>query len=140
MAEDILRRLQQVRADIPFNYQIYNETLIIIENKVFTMVGGKNYIHDVGMICPRRVDGNDFDNETARELGYDFKAFQHQKKPEDNIAGASSGIAETLLTDGRTARSILKLPLNLAHEDSPICNFSKNRSRDRMLRQSKLLV
>ncbi|GFY20859.1 hypothetical protein TNCV_1120931 [Trichonephila clavipes] len=29
------------------------------------------------MIIPRRVDGNDFDNE-IRELDYDFKALLHQ--------------------------------------------------------------
>ncbi|GFY70103.1 uncharacterized protein TNIN_177071 [Trichonephila inaurata madagascariensis] len=76
MAEDILRRLQQIHADMPFSEQIYNETLIIIENKVFIMVGKK--LHDFGLISPLRVDGKDFDNEIARELDYDFKALQHQ--------------------------------------------------------------
>ncbi|GFW33675.1 ATP-dependent DNA helicase [Trichonephila clavipes] len=138
MAEDILLRLQQVHGDMPINEQIYNLFLIIIENKVFTTVEKK--LNDFGMISPRRVNKNDFVNEIARELGYNFIALQHQKKPEDSIAGDSSGIAETLLTGGRTAHSVLKLPLNLAHEDSPICNFSKNSCRGRMLRQCKLLV
>ncbi|GFX94402.1 ATP-dependent DNA helicase [Trichonephila clavipes] len=39
MADDILHQLQQVHTDMTFNEHIYNETLIIIENKVFTMVG-----------------------------------------------------------------------------------------------------
>ncbi|GFU15999.1 uncharacterized protein TNCV_1299691 [Trichonephila clavipes] len=77
MAEDILRRLQQVHADMAFKEFIYNETLIIIENKVFTMVGKKP--RDFGMIISRRVDGNDFDNEIARGLDYDFIALQHHK-------------------------------------------------------------
>ncbi|GFT96695.1 hypothetical protein TNCV_1158971 [Trichonephila clavipes] len=93
MAEDILRQLQQVHADMPFNAHICNETLIV-----------------------------------------------HQKKTEDGIAGASSGTAKTIVTGGRTAHSVLKLPLNLAPEDSRICSFSKNNFRGRMLRQSKLLV
>ena len=52
------------------------------------------------------------------------------------VAVASSDIAATLLIGGRTAHSVL---INLAHEDSPICNFSKNSSQGRMVRQCKLL-
>ncbi|GFS42990.1 uncharacterized protein TNIN_267271 [Trichonephila inaurata madagascariensis] len=51
MAEDI----QQVHAAMTFNQHIYNETLIISENKVITMVGKK--LHDFGMISSREVDG-----------------------------------------------------------------------------------
>ncbi|XP_045537593.1 uncharacterized protein LOC123721796 [Papilio machaon] len=56
------------------------------------------------------------------------------------VAVASSGIAATLLSGGRTAHSVLKLPLNLAHEEIPICNISKSSERGRMLQQCKLLV
>ncbi|KFM65059.1 hypothetical protein X975_11203, partial [Stegodyphus mimosarum] len=56
------------------------------------------------------------------------------------VAVASCGIAATLLKGDRAAHSVLKLPLSLAQEDSPICNFCKNRSRSRMLRQCKLLA
>ena len=38
---------------------------------------------------------------------------------------ASSGIAATLLNGGRTAHSTFKLPLNLVHYDTPICNIKK---------------
>ena len=53
---------------------------------------------------------------------------------------ASSGIAATLLNGGRTAHSVHKLPLNLVHEETPICNISKNSDRGRMFQQCKLLV
>ncbi|XP_049316937.1 uncharacterized protein LOC125779708 [Bactrocera dorsalis] len=191
MAEDILHQLQQVHTDITFNEHVYIKTLIIIENKVFTMVGKK--LDDFGMSSPRRDNMDDFDNEIARELDYDFLALQHQvtelvpqllieqnhvfmqvlrkinfssgglffldapggtaktfllnlllisvrKDQKITVAVAESGIVATLLNGGRTAHSVLKLPLNLSQEDSPICNFSKNSSRDRMLRERKLLV
>ncbi|GFX82496.1 uncharacterized protein TNCV_2166441 [Trichonephila clavipes] len=64
---------------------------------------------------------------------------RQSEKPEDSIAGASSSTTDTQLTSGRTVHSVLILPWNIAHEDSPICNFNKNSSRGRMLRQSKLL-
>ena len=59
-----------------FNEHIYNERLLIIENKVFTMVGKK--LNDFGMISPRQAEGNNFGDEIAQELGYDFIALQHQ--------------------------------------------------------------
>ncbi|GFX58691.1 ATP-dependent DNA helicase [Trichonephila clavipes] len=155
------------------------------------MVGKK--LDDFGMQSPRREKRENFNNEIARELDYDFIALQHQMAelvpqllPEQNhvfhqvlrtidsgnggiffldapggtgktfllnlllmsvrkdtkiaVAVASSGIAATLLNGGRTAHSVLKLPLNLTHEDSHICNFSKNSSRGKMLRECKLLV
>ena len=40
------------------------------------MVGKK--LNDFGMIIPRRAEGNDFGDEIAQELGYDFIALQHQ--------------------------------------------------------------
>ena len=44
--------------------------------QVFTMVGKK--LNDFGMISPRWAEGNDFGDEIAQELGYDFIALQHQ--------------------------------------------------------------
>ncbi|KFM70171.1 hypothetical protein X975_05036, partial [Stegodyphus mimosarum] len=170
-----------------FNEPIYNEALIIIENKVLTMVGKK--LQDFGMFSSRRSDENFFNDEIARELAYNFIALQQQvaelvpqllpeqshvfhqvlRKTESGngaplfldapggigktfllnllrmsirkdqkiaVAVAFPGIAATLLNSDRTAHSVLNLPLNLAQEDSPIWNFSKNSSRSRMLRQS----
>ncbi|GFX98538.1 ATP-dependent DNA helicase [Trichonephila clavipes] len=191
MADDILHQLQQVHTDMTFNQHIYNETLIIIENKVFTIVG--KILDDFGMQSPRRDNKDNFNNEIARELDYDFIALQHQaaelvpqllpeqihvfhqvlrkidsgngglffldapggtgktfllnsllmsvrKDKKIAVAVVSSGIAVTLLNGGRTAHSVLKLPLNLAQEDSPICNFSNNSSRGKMLLECKFLV
>ena len=41
------------------------------------------------------------------------------------VGVASSGIAATLLTGGRTAHSVFKLPLNLRHLETQTCNISK---------------
>lgn len=56
------------------------------------------------------------------------------------LAVASTGNASTLLQNGRTAHSVLKLPLNLHYEDTPVCNISKNSHRAEVLRLCKLLV
>ncbi|GFT78627.1 ATP-dependent DNA helicase [Trichonephila clavipes] len=56
------------------------------------------------------------------------------------LAVASSGIAATLLSGGRTTHSVFKLPLNLASEETPTCNISKNSARGALLQQCKLIV
>ncbi|GFS64967.1 ATP-dependent DNA helicase [Trichonephila clavipes] len=56
------------------------------------------------------------------------------------LAVASSGIAATLLSGGRTAHSVFKLPLNLASEETPTCNISKNSARGALLKKCKLIV
>ncbi|KFM73062.1 hypothetical protein X975_04048, partial [Stegodyphus mimosarum] len=74
MVEDILWQMQRVHAHMTFNEPIYNEALIIIENKVLTRVGKK--LQDFGMLS--RSDGNYFNDEIARELDYNFTALQQQ--------------------------------------------------------------
>ncbi len=56
------------------------------------------------------------------------------------VAVASSGIAVTLLTGGRTAHSAFKLPLNLAHTETPTCNIAKGTGMATILKQCQLIV
>ncbi|GFX03632.1 ATP-dependent DNA helicase [Trichonephila clavipes] len=56
------------------------------------------------------------------------------------FAVASSGIAVTLLSGGRTAHSVFKLLLKLASEETPTCNISKNSAYGTLLQQCKLIV
>ena len=56
------------------------------------------------------------------------------------LAVASSGIAATLLTGGRTANSVFKLPLNLSLAEAPTCNISKGTALAEVLRQCRLIV
>ena len=56
---------------------------------------------------------------------------------------ASSGIAATLLTGGRTAHSAFKLPLNLeatGPEDAAICRIKKNTGAAAVLLACRLIV
>lgn len=56
------------------------------------------------------------------------------------LAVASSGIAATLLEGGRTAHAAFKLPLNLIHQETPVCNISKQSNLAHVLRECKLIV
>lgn len=56
------------------------------------------------------------------------------------LAIASSGIAATLLSGGRTAHSALKLPLSLQITETPTCNISKSSGMGRVLQSCKLII
>ncbi|XP_062714405.1 uncharacterized protein LOC115261339 [Aedes albopictus] len=56
------------------------------------------------------------------------------------LAIASSGIAATLMDGGRTAHSALKLPLDIARQENPICNISKTSGRAQVLKMCKLII
>ncbi|XP_067950263.1 ATP-dependent DNA helicase PIF2-like [Watersipora subatra] len=56
------------------------------------------------------------------------------------LAVASSGIAATLLPGGRIAHSALKLPLNLARTENPVCNIKKNSGTAQLLQRCVLIV
>ena len=56
------------------------------------------------------------------------------------VAVASSGIAATLIEGGKTAHSAFKLPLNLGHSESALCNISKQSDMAHVLQDAKLIV
>lgn len=54
---------------------------------------------------------------------------------------ASSGIAATLICNGRTAHSTFKLPLDLAVSGpSSVCNIAKNSTTAQILKECKLII
>lgn len=53
---------------------------------------------------------------------------------------ASSGIAATLIQGGRTAHSAFKLPINLIHNDSAVCNISKGTGLSKLLKECVFIV
>lgn len=63
-----------------------------------------------------------------------------RRKGEIIIAVASSGIASTLLSGGRTAHSAFKLPLNLDRFEQPVCSISRNSNKGRLLQRCKAII
>ena len=56
------------------------------------------------------------------------------------LATASSGIAATLLTRGRTLHSTFKIPLDLQAMDIPICSIKKGTALSRVIQEGKATV
>ena len=56
------------------------------------------------------------------------------------LATASSRIAATLLTGGRTLHSTFKIPLDLHASDIPMCNIKKGTALCRVIIEAKAIV
>ena len=56
------------------------------------------------------------------------------------LATASSGIAATLLSGGRTVHSSFRVPLNLVVNEMPICSISKSGNEAELMRNTHLIV
>jgi len=56
------------------------------------------------------------------------------------LAVASSGIAATLLTGGRTAHSTFKLPLDLNSIQTPTCNVSRESGPGQLMQRCSLII
>lgn len=56
------------------------------------------------------------------------------------LALASSGIAATFTDGGQTAHSGLKLPLNVADYEFPVCDITKSSARGQILKQCKAII
>jgi len=56
------------------------------------------------------------------------------------IATASSGIAATLLTGGRTLHSAFKVPLNAHKQDTPTCSMKKGTAIARVMNEAKAII
>ncbi|XP_014786386.1 ATP-dependent DNA helicase pif1 [Octopus bimaculoides] len=77
---------------------------------------------------------------TGKTLLINLLLAKVRQKKKIALAVASSGIAATLLTGGRTAHSTFKLPLNLIQNESPLCNITKNTALAILLTYAKLIV
>ncbi|CAK1586444.1 unnamed protein product [Parnassius mnemosyne] len=55
-------------------------------------------------------------------------------------AVASSGIAATLLPVGKTAHTMLKIPIDLDRTESPTCSISRNSDKAKVLRECNLII
>lgn len=56
------------------------------------------------------------------------------------LAVASSGIAATLLRNGKTAHATFKLPLDLQSQECPFCSISKQSSLAKVLKETTFIV
>ncbi|GFT89088.1 ATP-dependent DNA helicase [Trichonephila clavipes] len=139
LSEDIshiFEKMDQVNNDLWLN-----KALIHIEDKIIRISGKK--LSDFGMPTPQRR--GELSTDLIKELSYNIAVLDTQVSeteprllPEQKdiynkilqrvelakirkdrnaaLAMASSGIAATLLSGGRTAHSVFKLPLNLVRE------------------------
>ncbi|GFY16995.1 ATP-dependent DNA helicase [Trichonephila clavipes] len=137
LSEDILHRFEKM--DQVNNDLCLNEALIHIEDKIIRISGKKlsDFDTQVSETEPCLLpEQKDIYNKILQRVELE----KIRKNRNVELAVASSGIAATFLSGGSTAHSVFKLPLNLASEETPTCNMSKNSARGALLQQCKLIV
>ncbi|XP_055951517.1 uncharacterized protein LOC129987579 [Argiope bruennichi] len=133
MSEDILHktRITVNNMDLDYNDEIFNRALLALEDKikalgVFTETGGLFFLDAPG--------------GTGNTYLINLLLARIRQRNLIALAVASSGIAATLLTGGRTAHSVFKLPINLSFAETPVCNISRSSDRSKLLKKCKLIV
>ena len=186
LTEDILRQARRRNPGMTLDYtsDMFNETLIILEDKSLAMAGKD--LRQLGLPSPKRNLGDRLSREMLRETSYDidelnryvlanepllvldqraaYSAILNQIERKaggilflDAPGGTGKtfvinlllarirqqskiAITATLLQGGRTAHSTLKLPLNLTHNEAPICNINKGTGEAKVLQECELIV
>lgn len=79
------------------------------------------------------IDGFDGSGKT-----YLYNTLLAKIRSDGHIAMASSGVAALLLSNGRTAHSILKIPLKCTNETT--CNIKLNSDAAKLIQLSKIFI
>ncbi|UYV71984.1 hypothetical protein LAZ67_9001443, partial [Cordylochernes scorpioides] len=131
---DILRELAYDTAEIEDNVASMLPKLLPEQKRVFDAVLAKINLSQPIIIFLDAPGG------TGKTFLLNILLAMVRKEQNIAIAVASSGIAATLLAGGRTAHSVLKLPLTFSEGQTAVCNIRKNSDKASLLRSCKLLV
>ncbi|UYV73657.1 hypothetical protein LAZ67_11000242 [Cordylochernes scorpioides] len=131
---DILRELAYDTAELEDNVASMLPKLLPEQRRVFDAVLAKINLSQPIIIFLDAPGG------TGKTFLLNLLLAMIRKAQNIAIAVASSGIAATLLAGGRTAHSVLKLPLTFAEGQTAVCNIRKNSDKASLLRSCKLLV
>ncbi|UYV73206.1 hypothetical protein LAZ67_10002175 [Cordylochernes scorpioides] len=116
---DILRELAYDTAELEDNVASMMPKLLPEQRRVFDAVLEKNNLSQPIIIFLDAPGG------TGKTFLLNLLLAMVRKEQNIAIAVASSGIAATLLVGGRTAHSVLKLPLTFAEGQTAVCNNEK---------------
>lgn len=116
----------------------------IVENQMKLLIAEQKIAFDTIM---RKLESNeggifflDAPGGTGKTFVLNLILAAIRSKNEIALAVASSGIASTLLSGGRTAHSAFKLPLNLNQTEKPCCNIGKRSNMATVLKMCKIIV
>ncbi|XP_067947113.1 ATP-dependent DNA helicase pif1-like [Watersipora subatra] len=82
----------------------------------------------------------DSPGETGRTVLLNLLLAKIRSNRQVTLAVASLGIAATLLEGGRVSHSMFKLPLDIGHLETLVCNICKGTRLAQLLQTTKLIV
>ncbi|GBM09742.1 hypothetical protein AVEN_101792-1 [Araneus ventricosus] len=133
MSREILRELSY-DSDLLLNFVTQREPLLNTDQQAI--------YREVLRRCSKREGGEIFiDAPGGTRKTFLINVLLAKIRGEKNIAlaVATSGIAAILITGGRTAHSMLQIPIDLIHNEIPVCNIKKESTKAYVLQEAKVL-
>lgn len=137
-------RQQNIVHAIPYRPHDINELSVFVNTHVPKLVADQKIAFDAIVQSVENHSGKLFFLDAPGGTGKTFlanlvlaKVRQSGKKA---VAVASSGIAATLLNDGKTAHSTFKLPLAVSLEQQSVCSIRKNGPLGQLLQDTSLVI
>lgn len=125
------------------NYNIEELYRYIQQNKPL-LIESQKHAYNIIMDHIKKQEGGiiflDAPGGTGKTFLINLILAEIRTKKEIALALASSGIAATLMDGGKTAHSGLKLPLNIAEQEFPICDVTKSSARGQILKLCKVII
>ncbi|XP_075197650.1 ATP-dependent DNA helicase Pif1-like [Anomaloglossus baeobatrachus] len=128
---------------IETNYNIDELTAFVSENEPILVLDQRdayNYILSFSETNKGGIVFLDAPGGTGKTFLINLLQTKFRQQNKIALAVASSGIADTLLKGGRTAHSTFKLPLNLSHSDSPVCNIAQGSVLAKLLQKCSAII
>src|SRR5258705_670900 len=130
---EILQELSY-NSDKMLEYVVHHEPLLNKDQRVvYQEVLRRLYNNEFGVIFIDATGG------TAKTFLINMLIARIRKENKIALAVASSGIAATLITGGRTAHSTLRIPMDLIHNEAHVCNIKKGSENAKLLQDSQAL-
>src|SRR5258705_8733595 len=115
-------------------YVVHHEPLLNKDQRVvYQEVLRRLYNNEFGVIFIDATGG------TAKTFLINMLIARIREENKISLSFASSGIAATLITGGRTAHSTLQISIDLIHNEAPVCNIKKGSENAKVLQDSQAL-
>ncbi|GBN69910.1 hypothetical protein AVEN_50325-1 [Araneus ventricosus] len=133
MSREILRELSY-DSDLLLNFVTQREPLLNTDQRAIYREVLRRYSKSEGGVIFINVPGG-----TGKTFLINVLLAKIRGEKNIALAVATSGIATVLMTGGRTAHSMLKIPIDLIHNEIPVCNIKKGSTKAHVLQEAKVL-
>ncbi|GBN43330.1 hypothetical protein AVEN_249310-1 [Araneus ventricosus] len=133
MSREILRELSY-DSDLLLNFMTQKESLLNTDQQAIYSEVLRRYSKSEDWVIFIDAPGG-----TGKTFPINVLLAKIRREKNIGLGVATSGIAATLMTGGQTAHSLLQIPIDLIHNEIPVCNIKKGSAKADVLQEAKAL-